>query len=132
MKTLHMVLIGAGAVGVGYLLLKPRAASAMSGDYLPPVQVQETQSDLAAQAVAKMRSLFGAKATSGSSSGLQSVANAVLSANNAGASQVSNKVVPGSGPYAALVTGAVGKSVTIPTEKLASAGSSLVKKLKFW
>ena len=131
MKPVHMALIGAGALGVGYLIFRPGSANAasMSGDYLPPVKVKETAADAAAKAAAITRAMVGAKAAAGASAGKESVLASVGSGVNAKVSSAlgdgADKVIPGSGGFVSAISskgiGTVGGAV-----------SSGLSKLKFW
>jgi len=126
-KTVQLALIGAAVVGVGYVLLRSKSAQAasLSGTYLPRVSVSETDADRSAKAMAAMRSVVGAKASTGASSGTGSVFASLASGTNAKVSSAlgsgADKILPGSGGY---VSAGVGK--------LGSGAISAVSSLKFW
>jgi hypothetical protein len=136
MKTLHMVLIGAGAIGVGYLVFRPKDALALSGGYLPAVQVQRTVADAQAVQAALLRSLVGAKAASGASAGSTSVINQALSGANAKASglagSAADKLIPGSGGIVKSIAGGVGSVATGATISLGEKTVAGIKNLFGW
>jgi hypothetical protein len=138
MKPVHMVAIGAGVLGVGYLFLRSRNANAssLSGNYLPAVQVQRTTADEEARQAALLRTTVGARAASGSSAGLQSVLTGAASAAGAKASQLAGGVVSGLVPVVGNLAGSLAQKAT--GKALSAAGSvgkktvSTIKRLKFW
>lgn len=130
MKTAHLVLLGAGAVGVGYLLFRPKSAYAGAG-YLPAVNVQQTASGLEAVQAAVLRSFVGAKAASGASAGMGSVVASAVSQTNAKAAGVlggaADKILPGSG---GIVGGLAKSAGSVTTSVVGNLGTKAVKGIK--
>lgn len=144
MTTKTMLIVGAGLAVGGYLLLKPKNASAatVSGDFngLPVGAVtgmtygSRSGSD---HYGAVVRAVVGARAMSqNGSAGTGSLVAGVLSSLNAknaqAMGQISEKVIPGSGGIAQAVGQAVGQSSVGLVEKGGNYVVAGLKKLKFW
>ncbi len=142
MTTQTMVLVGAGALVGGYLLLRPRGAAAatLSQDFnglpLGTVMAKPGMTTIGDE-IARARATLGARAVaSNGTAGAVSFVNKALSAANAKNAQamgaIGEKVLPGSGQIFQAVGSVVGKSTTSLLEKGGSAAAKAISKLKFW
>lgn len=142
-----MLLIGGAAVG-GYLLLKPRSASAatladpaLNGLPVGAASGPTLASRSGAGHYGDARAALGARAVAqNGTAGVTSLINGALASANAknaqGAGQIANKYLPGSGQFVQQGAEALGKVGILAVGKVGTkAGGAVIsgiKKLKFW
>lgn len=133
MKTAHLAIIGAGVLGVGAIFLYTRKAQASAG-YIPPVRIQETEADRQAKQDALLRSAVGAKAATGSSSGLGSVISMALASPGAQSALQGAGITSGNaqldGAIGAFAASAGTKAASKAGSYLSSAGDKAVSAIK--